>query len=120
MPMTVVVTRNVEGRYRGFLASAMLEISPGVYVSPDLSKGVRERIWSVLAGWHGSLGRGRIVMIYRDTSVSGDLQLRHLGHPPKRIWDADGVLLVARIRSGTPTPPTDASSSRWGDEDLPF
>ena len=27
--MTVVVTINVEGRYRGFLASVMLEIAPG-------------------------------------------------------------------------------------------
>ena len=26
--MTVVVTVNVEGRYRGFLASAMLELPP--------------------------------------------------------------------------------------------
>ena len=44
MPMTVIVTRNVEPRYRGFLASAMLEIAPGVYVAPDLSSGVRERV----------------------------------------------------------------------------
>ena len=44
--MTVVVTRDVESRYRGFLASAMLEVAPGVYVSPDLSNGVRERIWT--------------------------------------------------------------------------
>ena len=28
--MTVVVTVNVEGRYRGFLASAMLEIAPAL------------------------------------------------------------------------------------------
>jgi len=49
MPMTVVVTRDVESRYRGFLASVMLEIAPGVYVSPNLSAGVRERIWSVLS-----------------------------------------------------------------------
>ena len=27
--MTVVVTVNVEGKYRGFLASVMLEIAPG-------------------------------------------------------------------------------------------
>ena len=26
--MTVVVTRDVESRYRGFLASAMLEVAP--------------------------------------------------------------------------------------------
>ena len=32
--MTVVVTVSVEARYRGFLASVMLEIAPGVYTSP--------------------------------------------------------------------------------------
>ena len=48
MAMTVVVTRNVEARYRGFLASAMLEVAPGVYVAPEMSKG--ERIWSVRDG----------------------------------------------------------------------
>ena len=31
MPMTVVVTRDFEARYRGFLTSIMLEIAPGVY-----------------------------------------------------------------------------------------
>ena len=30
MPMTVVVTRDVEDRYRGFLTSIMLEVAPGV------------------------------------------------------------------------------------------
>ena len=34
--MTVVVTVNVEARYRGFLASAMLEIAPGgVHLAAD-------------------------------------------------------------------------------------
>ena len=37
MPMTVVVTRDVADRYRGFLASAMLEIGLGIFVSPELS-----------------------------------------------------------------------------------
>ena len=46
--MTVVVTVNVEGRYRGFLASAMLEIAPGVYISPQMTDGIRERVWDVL------------------------------------------------------------------------
>ena len=59
MPMTIVITRDVEARYRGFLASAMLEVSPGVYVSPDLPAGVRERIWKVLQDWFRSLGKGR-------------------------------------------------------------
>ena len=95
--MTVVVTRDVESRYRGFLSSAMLEIAPGVYVSPNLSTGVRERIWSVLENWFLSLGRGAVAMIWRDSTATGGLVLRHLGDPPKEIRDADGVLLVKRL-----------------------
>lgn len=34
MPMTVVVTRDVPDRFRGFLVSVMLEIAPGVYTAP--------------------------------------------------------------------------------------
>jgi CRISPR-associated protein Cas2 len=49
--MTIVVTRDVLDRYRGFLASAMPEVAPGVYVSPELSRGVRERVWGVVAEW---------------------------------------------------------------------
>lgn len=94
MPMTVIVTRDVESRYRGFLASALLEIAPGVYVSPDLSTGVRERIWAVLEDWFGALGNGAIAMIWRDSAADGGLALRNLGDPPKEIVDADGVLLV--------------------------
>ena len=40
--MTIVVTVNVEARYRGFLASTMLEIAPGVYTSPRMTSGIRE------------------------------------------------------------------------------
>ncbi len=96
MPMTVFVTRDVEARYRGFLASTMLEVAPGVYVSPDLSAGVRERIWSVVSEWYRDLGRGAVAMIWRDRNASGGVALRHLGDPPKEILDADGVLLVKR------------------------
>ena len=94
--MTVVITRDVEARYRGFLASAMLEVAPGVYVSPDLSAGVRERIWTVVDNWYGTLKNGSIVMIWRDRAVTGDLAMRYLGVPPKEICDADGVLLVKK------------------------
>ena len=97
MPMTVIVTRDVEPRYRGFLASAMLEIAPGVYVSPDLSSGVRERVWAVLEDWFTTLGNGAVAMIWRDGGGAGGLALRHLGDPPKEIRDADGVLLVKRL-----------------------
>lgn len=96
MPMTLVVTRDVEARYRGFLTSVMLEIAPGVYVTPDLSAGVRERVWAVMQSWFEALGRGAIVMVWRDTKAVGSLRIEALGTPPKEIVDADGVLLVKR------------------------
>ena len=94
--MTLVVTRDVEMRYRGFLASLMLEVAPGVYVAPDLSAGVRERVWTVLSSWHGELGRGAIVLIWRELKATGKMRMAFLGEPPKEIVDADGVLLVKR------------------------
>jgi CRISPR-associated protein Cas2 len=96
MPMTVVVTRDVERRYRGFLSSVMLEVAPGVYVAPDLSAGVRSRVWTVLEAWHEALGRGAVVIIWREPQATGALEMRMLGEPPKEIVDADGVLLVKR------------------------
>src|SRR5271166_2557028 len=51
MTMTVVVTRNVAPRFRGFLASVMLEIAPGVYTAPRMTKAVRERVWAALGEW---------------------------------------------------------------------
>ena len=57
--MTVIVTVNVDARYRGFLASAMLEIAPGVYTAPRMTSGIRERVWDVLADWYYELGQGR-------------------------------------------------------------
>ena len=96
MPLAMIVTRNVESRYRGFLTSLMLEIAPGVYVGPDISDGVRSRIWNVLSGWRMALGNGSIVMVWRDTSAVGHLRIESLGEPPKQIVDADGILLVKR------------------------
>ena len=92
--MTVVVTVNVEGRYRGFLASAMLEIAPGVYTAPMMTSGIRDRIWNVLSRWYYELGQGSIVMTWRDPSAMGEQQIRTLGEAPKSIVDADGVYLV--------------------------
>ena len=88
------VTVNVEGRYRGFLASVMLEIAPGVYTSPEMTSGIRDRIWDVLMRWYGELGNGSIVMTWRDPSAPGQQSIRSLGEPPKEIVDADGVYLV--------------------------
>jgi len=96
MALTIVITRDVEARYRGFLTSIMLEVAPGAYVSPDISAGVRERLWHVLSSWWHELGRGVIVLIWRDKEATGDLRIETLGEPPKKIVDADGILLVKR------------------------
>lgn len=96
MPMTTVVTRDVEARYRGFLTSIMLEIAPGIYVAPEMSAGVRNRMWNVICAWHEELRRGAIVLVWRDPKAVGKMQIETLGEPPKEIIDADGVLLVKR------------------------
>ena len=92
----MIVTRDVEARYRGFLTSVMLEIAPGVYVSPRMSAAVRERVWEVLADWWSALGRGSIVMVWRERTAVGELAMAMLGEPPKEIVNADGILLVKR------------------------
>lgn len=96
MPMVVVITRNVEARYRGFLGSAMLELSAGVYAHPRMSAGVRGRVWDVLRDWHAQLSGGSIVMTWADSAANGGLGLSALGEPPKIIVPHDAMLLVRR------------------------
>ena len=111
MPLCVVVTRDVEDRYRGFLGSVMLEIAPGTYAHPRMSAGVRERLWTVLADWHAALGRGSIVMTWAEPRASGALGLRSLGEPPKDVVDHEGVLLVRRPLKAAPIEPAQDSRS---------
>ena len=92
--MTILVTVNVQARYRGFLASVMLELATGVYTSPQMTDGIRNRIWDVLTRWHSQLKQGSIVMTWRDPSAVGEQRIRTLGEAPKNIVDADGVYLV--------------------------
>lgn len=99
MPMTIIVTRDVEPRFRGFLASVMLEIAPGVYTGPKMSRAVRERVWRVLSDWHAQLRSGAIVMTWRDAAAPGGQSVLTLGEPPKTLVDVDGVLLVRRERA---------------------
>lgn len=98
MPMTVIVTRNVEDRYRGFLASCMLEIAPGVYTGPRMSASVRKRVWEVLCQWHEALRRGSIIMTWREPGASGGQGVEMLGETPRHLLDTDGVFLVHRQR----------------------
>lgn len=96
MPMTLLVTRDVADRYRGFLASVMPEVAPGTYVSPEMTRAVRERIWAVLEDWWGSLPGGSVIMTWKDNAAPGGLGLAVLGLPPVRLADLDGVLVVRR------------------------
>lgn len=96
MPLTLIVTRDVEMRYRGFLTSVMLEIAPGIHVAPEMSAGVRTRVWNVMSLWWNALGRGSLTMVWRDMKSAGNLRIETLGEPPKTIVDADGILLVKR------------------------
>jgi CRISPR-associated protein Cas2 len=93
MPMTVIVTRDVAPRFRGFLASCMLEISPGVYTSPRMTKPVRERVWSVLQEWYENVGGGGITMTWRDNSIPGGQGVATLGSPMKDLVNLHGVYL---------------------------
>ena len=105
MTMTVVVTRNVAPRFRGFLTSVMLEIAPGVYTGPRMSRGVRERIWNVMTQWYGAgatggsdpEARASIVMTWLDKEAPGGQQIATLGVPAKTLVEADGILLVKRL-----------------------
>ena len=66
----------------------------GVYTSPNMTSGIRERIWEVLSEWYYQLGQGSIVMTWRDPGAVSEQEIRTLGESPKEIVDADGVYLV--------------------------
>ena len=97
--MIVVVTNNVPARFRGFLASCMLEIAPGVYTSPKMNAKVRMRIWDVLLDWSDSLNdEFGIVMTWRAKSAPGGQAVRVLGYQRADIVEHEGLHLLARKR----------------------
>lgn len=89
--MVVVVTNDVPERFRGFLASVMLEIAPGVYTSPAMTSGIRERVWSVLQEWFEAFRRGSIVMTWTDNSMAAGQAVRTLGLPAREFVELDGL-----------------------------
>lgn len=95
MDMTVVVTRNAPERYRGFLASCMLEIAPGVYTNPRMSTAVRERMWEVCMEWSGELPpEGGVLLTWRDAEQPSGQGLRVVGWPKSDIIDYDGIWIA--------------------------
>ncbi len=114
MSFTVLVTRNAEGRVRGFLASCMLEIASGVYTSPQMSAAVRDRIWDVLIKWRVGTRGDSAVMTWPDPAASGRQALRFLGEPPLELCDAGVIVLTRRDL------PKREAGSLTTDEEVPF
>jgi CRISPR-associated protein Cas2 len=96
MSMTVVVTRSVSSRMRGFLASSMVELDPGVYSAPRLSPAVRERIWTVLCDWFLDEHAASIVMVWADSDMPGGQKVKVLGLPPIELAELDGLIVCRR------------------------
>ena len=96
MGLVVIVTRDVADRFRGFLASVMLEVAPTVYVSPRMNRGVRSRAWKVLTEWHRAEPNGSVVMVWRDIAETGGIGIATLGTPPRELVDVDGLWLAKR------------------------
>ncbi|TPW36004.1 type I-E CRISPR-associated endoribonuclease Cas2e [Oecophyllibacter saccharovorans] len=97
MPMTIIVTHNVEGRYRGYLTSIMLEVSAGVYIAPRMTAGVRERTWLVMTKWYEALGNGTLLLAWPDKQAPSGVGLKQLGVTPREIIDVDGVYLLRTL-----------------------
>ncbi|MFO8008760.1 MAG: type I-E CRISPR-associated endoribonuclease Cas2e [Candidatus Brocadiia bacterium] len=97
MTMTVAVSRNLPGRFRGFLASCMLEVGPGVYVVPHLGKAARERLWRVMLDWAGLVpDDGGLLLLWREPEAPSGLTMRTLGWPKKDIIEHEGIWLTVR------------------------
>jgi CRISPR-associated protein Cas2 len=94
--MTVVVTRDVAARFRGFLASCMLEIAPGVYTAPKMNRAVRERVWAVLEDWFAELGGGGVVMTWLEPLAPGGQQIAVLGSAPYELYQCNDVFLARK------------------------
>lgn len=94
--MIVVVTRNVEDRVRGFLASCMLEIAAGVFTSSNMTAAVRDRVWAVLTKWKVGTRNDGAVMTWPDRASGGGQAVRVLGEPPVELCTTSSVILARR------------------------
>lgn len=94
MAMTVLVTRSASDRIRGFLASSMLELAAGVYVSANMSPAVRDKVWVVVTQWIDP--EASAIILWQDKSAIGLISSQVVGEPPIAIADVDGLLVSRR------------------------
>jgi len=88
--MLVIVVENAPPRLRGRLAVWLIEIRAGVYVG-DLSKKVREMIWSQV---EDGLEDGNAVMAWSTNTESG-FDFLTLGKNRRLPVELDGLKLVS-------------------------
>lgn len=74
----------------------MLEIAPGVYTQPDMTRAVRERVWAVLTDWWNHFGQGSVVMTWAAPDRAERQGVLVLGEPPREILEHEGLFLVRR------------------------
>jgi CRISPR-associated protein Cas2 len=96
MTFSVLVTRNVEPRVRGFLGSCMLEIASGVYTCPKMSAAVRDRVWAVLEKWQVGEHQDSAVLTWADATAPGGQLIRSLGEPVIELCETPGLVLARR------------------------
>lgn len=100
--MTIAVTRNLPGRFDGFLCSCMHEIAPGVYVAPQMKKAVRERVWKVMLEWSTLIpSDGGVVLFWKSAKAPSGLGIRLLGWPKKKLVEHEGLWLTQRDLAAT-------------------
>lgn len=97
MSMTIAITRNLPGRFDGFISSCMHELAPGIYVAPRMKKSVRERIWNVMMEWSELIpDDGGVVLFWRSSNAPSGLGIRVLGWPRKELKEYEGMWLTFR------------------------
>lgn len=94
--MMVVCATGTADRFHGFLRSILLNPHPGVYVSRDVDKGVRDRLWRILTDWHAADPRGMVVMIHADKNKPMGLAISSLGSPKREIVEIEGHYALLR------------------------
>lgn len=93
---TILVTRNVRDRFRGFLASCTSEVAAGVYVGFDLNAAVRERIWAVLESWWQLGCDASVVMVWPEADAPGGVRVKTLGEPAVELVEVGDLVLTRR------------------------
>lgn len=74
----------------------MPEVAPGVYISPSVTAGIRDRTWDIMETWWDEIPGGSIVLAYASKNEPGGLGLRVLGLPPVELVDVDGIRLALK------------------------